>query len=102
MRTGIHVICRDDTGVTILASDRFESRAWKTATKTANAAEYLALHQRQGEHSYRQGRIVSFRQDAKHPDRYVFVCESEATSLPWPGPTRGGPTMVINRGRSRP
>lgn len=96
-RIGIHFVCRDDLGVTLLPKARFESRAWRVAEKTARTAEYIALHQGQGEQSYRQGRIITYRRDAKRPERYVFVCEIEDESLPWPGPTQGGPTMVINR-----
>jgi len=102
MRIGIHFICRDDTGVSVLENGHFESRAWRVATSTAKAAEYIALHQRQGEPSYRQGRVISFRRDAKHANRYVFVCQPDEARMLWPGPTRGGPTMVINRGGLRP
>jgi hypothetical protein len=96
-RVGIHFVCRNDVGVTILNHGRFQSRAWRVAETTASTAEYIALHQGQGERSYRQGRIVAYDRDAEHPDRFVFTCDPEDTSLPWPGPTGGGPMMVINR-----
>lgn len=96
-RFGVHFVCRDDRGVTVLANGQFESRAWRVAEKTARAAQYIALHQGQGERSYRQGKVIAYRRDTKKPGRYVFVCVLEDLSLAWPGPTHGGSTMVINR-----
>jgi hypothetical protein len=88
-RRGIHFVCRDDQGVTVLAYGRFESRAWRVARVNVETAEFIALHQTKATSSYRQGRIVGYRPDVKRPDRYVFVCEPESESVEWPGRPRG-------------
>jgi hypothetical protein len=72
-------------------------RAWRVGRGTIEAADYLALHQSKATASYRQGRIVGYRFDTKRPDRYVFTCEPEPTSLAWPGSTHGTNMMAIKR-----
>jgi transcriptional regulator with XRE-family HTH domain/predicted RNase H-like HicB family nuclease len=98
LRRGIHFVCRDDKGVSELADGTFESRAWRVSRANVEAAEYIALHQSKASPSYRQGRIIGYRFDTKRPDRYVFVCEAEPTSLAWPGNAKGTNMMAIKRG----
>jgi addiction module HigA family antidote len=101
-RAGIHVVCCDDEGITLLSDGRFESRTWAVSDPNTKAIDYIALHQQRGLPSYRQGRVIGIRRDTARPERFVFVCEPESTRLPWPGSARGGPAIVINRpGRQR-
>jgi hypothetical protein len=93
-RIGIHLVCRDHTGVKDLLSGQFESRAWRVAESTARDAEYLALHQRQRDRSYRQGRIIRYDRDLQRPNRFMFTCEPEPASLPWPGPISTAVTTI--------
>lgn len=85
-RIGIHFVCRDDLGVTRLPNARFESRAWRVAEKTARTAEYVALHQGQGEQSYRQGRIITYRRDAKRPEPICVRLRDRRQEPPMAGP----------------
>ncbi|HEX2685556.1 MAG TPA: hypothetical protein VHN14_03015 [Kofleriaceae bacterium] len=83
--------------MTDLPDGNFESRAWRVACSTVEAADYIALHQTKAALSYRQGPIISYRFDAKRPNKYVFVCEPEPASLEWPGSTTGTNMMAIKR-----
>lgn len=96
-RAGIHIVCRDDEGITLLSDGRFESRTWAISDPNTKAIDYIALHQQRGAPSYRQGRVIGIRQDTTRPERFVFVCEPELARLPWPGSARGGRAVVINR-----
>jgi hypothetical protein len=94
---GIHFVCRDDQGVTVLSVSRFETRAWRVSEASARTVDYIALHQRKVDASYRQGRVISYRRDVKRLDRFVFVCEADDIALPWPGPVGGRAMMAFAR-----
>lgn len=94
---GIHLLCRDDLGVTELEDGTFETRAWRVDEKWLHSAAYVALHQRKSEPSYRQGRLIEFRVDAERSDRYLLVVEPEGASVQWPGSQRGQNSIGIRR-----
>jgi len=94
---GIHLLCRDDLGVTELEDGTFETRAWRVNERWLHSAAYVALHQRKSERSYRQGRLVEFRVDAKRSDRFLLVVEPDGSPVPWPGSQRGKSPVGIRR-----
>lgn len=94
---GIHVVCRNNKGVTELEGGRFETRAWRVSEDSARSATYIALHQRKIEHSYRQGRIVEARRATDSPDRFIFTVEPSDLRLPWPGDPCPGPVLALRR-----
>lgn len=96
---GIHLVCRDDRGVTELEDGTFETRAWRVNEKWVRSAAYVALHQRKRDASYRQGRLLEFRYDIRLPDRFVFVVQpmDDIGPVSWPGTPHGAYPVGIRR-----
>lgn len=65
---------------------RFETGYWKVSVSHAQTATMLALHESKSESSYRQGRIVSWRQENYNGSpRLVFIVESIREPMEWEG-----------------
>lgn len=96
-RVGIHLLCRDDLGVTEHEDGSFETRAWRINERWLRSPDYVALHQRKRDESYRQGQLLDYWPDDERPDRFVLLVRPDRGSVSWPGLQEGQNPIGIKR-----
>lgn len=87
---GLHFVCRDDLNVTDHGDGTFDTGFWYVASRHADTAEYVALHESKAERSYRHGRILRwYTVDYEGKDRRVFLVKQEGQAREWVGDGSG-------------
>lgn len=82
---GIHLVCHQGLNVKDLANGYFKSGDWKIAEDHAKTAQYLALHERKNQPSYKQGIIETWEYSEEHPDRIIFYVKATDEEKEWVG-----------------
>ena len=84
--TGIHFVCRDDANVVAHGDGTFDSGFWVVGRAHRDGVEYVALHERKSEPSYRQGRVLGWRAvEYGGRERVIFTVRQEGPRLAWAG-----------------
>lgn len=87
---GMHFVCRGSAHITDHGDGTFDTGYWAVATKHCDTVEYVALHERKDEPSFRQGQVLQWRTvQYQGRERVVFTVRQEGDQRAWVGDGSG-------------
>jgi len=87
---GIHFVCRGDANVVDYGDGTFDSGIWVVGRAHHRTVEYIALHERKAERSYRHGRVLKCRAVVHGGrERVIFTVRQEGPTMDWVGDGAG-------------